>query len=111
MPKGTELIVGMTRTQFGPLIAFGLVGFTSTCLKMSFRLASGLTGTRQIEEMLAETKAFTPVAGYRGEPPRICSSGGRYPVYRQAGHRFPGNKRDGYQPASSLREGSIGPGY
>ena len=35
MPKGTELIVGMTRdVQFGPLIAFGLVGFTSTCLKM-----------------------------------------------------------------------------
>ncbi|HPU35373.1 MAG TPA: acetate--CoA ligase family protein [Bacillota bacterium] len=72
MPKGTELIVGMTRdVQFGPLIAFGLGGIYVNLFKdVSFRLASGLTGTRQIEEMLAETKAFTLLRGYRGEPPR-----------------------------------------
>jgi acetyltransferase len=71
MPKGTELIIGMTRdVQFGPLIAFGLGGIYVNLLKdVSFRLAKGLT-EREIENMLRETKAYTLLRGYRGEKPR-----------------------------------------
>lgn len=70
MPKGTELIIGMTRdVQFGPLIAFGLGGIYVNLLKdVSFRLANGLND-REIEHMLAETKAYTLLRGYRGEKP------------------------------------------
>lgn len=70
MPQGTELIVGMSRDiQFGPLIAFGLGGIYVNLLKdVSFRLARGLT-RREIAQMLAETKAFTLLKGYRGEKP------------------------------------------
>ncbi|MCL6559241.1 MAG: acetate--CoA ligase family protein, partial [Firmicutes bacterium] len=70
MPKGTELIIGMTKdVQFGPLIAFGLGGIYVNLLKdVSFRLAHGLT-TREIENMLTETKAYTLLRGYRGEEP------------------------------------------
>ncbi|WP_347488151.1 acetate--CoA ligase alpha subunit [Desulfoscipio sp. XC116] len=71
MPRGTELIIGMTRdVQFGPLIAFGLGGIYVNLLKdVSFRLARGLTD-REIEYMLRETKAYTLLRGYRGEKPR-----------------------------------------
>ena len=71
MPKGTELIIGMTKdVQFGPLIAFGLGGIYVNLLKdVSFRLAKGLTD-QEIETMLAETKAYTLLRGYRGEAPR-----------------------------------------
>ncbi|MCL6638885.1 MAG: acetate--CoA ligase family protein [Firmicutes bacterium] len=70
MPKGIELIIGMTRdVQFGPLIAFGLGGIYVNLLKdVSFRLAHGLTA-KEIEGMLAETKAYTLLRGYRGEKP------------------------------------------
>ena len=70
MPKGTELIIGMSKDiQFGPLIAFGLGGIYVNLLKdVSFRLASGLN-RREIENMLAETKAYTLLRGYRGEKP------------------------------------------
>lgn len=70
MPKGTELIIGMTRdVQFGPLIAFGLGGIYVNLLKdVSFRLADGLT-RREIAAMIAETKAHTLLRGYRGEKP------------------------------------------
>lgn len=70
MPKGTELIIGMTRDiQFGPMIAFGLGGIYVNLLKdVSFRLAKGLT-CREIENMLTETKAYTLLRGYRGEKP------------------------------------------
>lgn len=70
MPKGVELIVGMSRdVQFGPLIAFGLGGIYVNLLKdVSFRLARGLT-RREIETMLTETKAYTLLRGYRGEKP------------------------------------------
>ncbi len=72
MPKGTELIIGMTKdVQFGPLIAFGLGGIYVNLLKdVAFRLAGGLTSEKQIEEMLTETKAYTLLRGYRGEAPR-----------------------------------------
>jgi len=70
MPKGTELIVGMTKdVQFGPLIAFGLGGIYVNLLKdVSFRLANGLS-RQAIEAMVAETKAYTLLRGFRGAPP------------------------------------------
>lgn len=71
MPRGTELIIGMTRdVQFGPMIAFGLGGIYVNLIKdVSFRLARGIT-KREIEKMLQETKAYTLIRGYRGEKPR-----------------------------------------
>jgi len=71
MSRGTELIIGMTKdVQFGPLIAFGLGGIYVNLFKdVSFRLANGLT-EKEIEDMLAETKAYTLLRGYRGEAPR-----------------------------------------
>nr|WP_092471952.1 acetate--CoA ligase [Desulfotruncus arcticus] len=71
MPKGTELIIGMTKDiQFGPLVGFGLGGIYVNLLKdVSFRLARGLT-SGEVEKMLQETKAYTLLRGYRGEKPR-----------------------------------------
>lgn len=70
MPKGVELIVGMSKdVQFGPLIAFGLGGIYVNLLKdVSFRLARGLN-RKEIETMISETKAYTLLRGYRGEKP------------------------------------------
>ena len=70
MPKGIELIVGMTRdVQFGPLIGFGLGGIFVNLIKdVSFRLAQGLTSV-EISDMIAETKAYSLMKGYRGEKP------------------------------------------
>ncbi len=71
MPKGTELIIGMTRdVQFGPMIAVGLGGIYVNLLKdVSFRLARGLS-RQEIERMITETKAYTLLRGYRGERSR-----------------------------------------
>jgi acetate---CoA ligase (ADP-forming) len=70
MPQGIELIVGMTRdVQFGPLIGFGLGGIFVNLIKdVSFRLAQGLTSL-EISDMIAETKAYSLMKGYRGEKP------------------------------------------
>ncbi|MDD3652929.1 MAG: acetate--CoA ligase family protein [Desulfotomaculaceae bacterium] len=70
MPKGTELIIGMTRDiQFGPLIAFGLGGIYVNLIKdVSFRLAHRLS-IREIKKLIGETKAYSLLRGYRGEPP------------------------------------------
>ncbi len=70
MPKGIELIVGMTRdVQFGPLIGFGLGGIFVNLIKdVSFRLAQGLTSV-EVSDMIAETKAYSLMKGYRGEKP------------------------------------------
>ncbi|MGB9802390.1 acetate--CoA ligase alpha subunit [Desulfofundulus sp.] len=75
MPKGTELIIGMSRdVQFGPLIAFGLGGIYVNLLKdVSFRLAHGLT-RQEIQKMLTETRAYTLLRGYRGEKPKDISA-------------------------------------
>lgn len=72
MPKGTELIIGMTKdVQFGPLVAFGLGGIHVNLLKdVSFRLASSLNDEQVVNTMLSETKAYTLLKGYRGESPR-----------------------------------------
>jgi acetate---CoA ligase (ADP-forming) len=70
MPRGHELIIGMSRdVQFGPLLAFGLGGIYVNLLQdVSFRLAAGLT-LDEIEEMISETKAYTLLRGYRGSKP------------------------------------------
>lgn len=70
MPKGVEIIVGMSRdVQFGPLIAFGLGGIYVNLLKdVSFRLARDLN-KQEIAKMFTETKAYTLLRGYRGEKP------------------------------------------
>ena len=72
MPKGTELIIGMTKdVQFGPLIAFGLGGIYVNLLKdVAFGLAQSLYDEQKIEEMITKTKAYTLLKGYRGESPR-----------------------------------------
>ena len=66
---GVEVIIGMSRDiQFGPMIAFGLGGIYVNLLEdVSFRLASALNNRQSIEEMIAETKAFTLLKGYRGQ--------------------------------------------
>ncbi|MDD4168857.1 MAG: acetate--CoA ligase family protein [Desulfotomaculaceae bacterium] len=70
MPKGIELIIGMTRDiQFGPLIAFGLGGIYVNLIKdVSFRLTHGLS-VREMKKLISETKAYSLLRGYRGEPP------------------------------------------
>ncbi|MCR4418988.1 MAG: acetate--CoA ligase family protein [Clostridia bacterium] len=71
MPPGTELVVGFSRDlQFGPLLMFGLGGVYVNLLRdVSFRLTRGF-GPAEAEEMIRETKAYTLLRGYRGEPPR-----------------------------------------
>ncbi|GBF32935.1 acetyl-CoA synthetase alpha and beta chains [Desulfocucumis palustris] len=71
MPRGTELIIGMTKDiQFGPMIACGLGGIYVNLLKdVAFRLARGLT-RKEIESMLAETKSYSLLRGYRGSEPQ-----------------------------------------
>lgn len=71
MPKGDEVLIGLTRDiQFGPLIAFGLGGIYVNLLKdVSFRLAYRLA-RNEIQNMIAETKAYTLLRGYRGEKPK-----------------------------------------
>ncbi|NLA26835.1 MAG: acetate--CoA ligase [Firmicutes bacterium] len=68
---GVELIIGMSRDiQFGPMIAFGLGGIYVNLLEdVSFRLAAALNNRKTIEEMIAETKAYTLLKGYRGQKP------------------------------------------
>lgn len=75
MPRGTEIIIGMTRDiQFGPMIACGLGGIYVNLLKdVAFRLARGLT-RGEIEAMLAETKSYTLLRGYRGAEPQDIQS-------------------------------------
>jgi acyl-CoA synthetase (NDP forming) len=70
MPPGTELIVGMTRDiHFGPLLAFGLGGIYVNLLKdVAFRLAHRLS-LKEIKAMIAETRAYTVLGGYRGAEP------------------------------------------
>jgi len=75
MPPGTELIIGMTKDiQFGPLIAFGMGGVYVNLLKdAAFRLAYGLT-PQEIRDMIAETKAYTMLRGFRGSKPADIDS-------------------------------------
>ncbi len=65
---GRECIIGMTRDlQFGPLLMFGLGGIYVNLLKdVAFRVVHGLDRT-ELRSMLAETKAYTLLKGFRGE--------------------------------------------
>ncbi len=68
MPKGQEMIIGMTRdNSFGPMIAFGMGGIYVNLIKdASFKLAKGLT-RQAILKQIESTKAYTLLKGYRGE--------------------------------------------
>jgi acetate---CoA ligase (ADP-forming) len=68
---GVEVIVGMSRDiQFGPLVVFGLGGIYVNLLEeVTFRLASALVTREAVETMIAETKAYTLLKGYRGKKP------------------------------------------
>jgi acetyltransferase len=70
MPRGDELIIGMAKDPtFGPLIAFGSGGVLVNLLKdASFRLAKGLSKS-EVSQMIAETKAYTILKGFRGAAP------------------------------------------
>ncbi|MFO7952406.1 MAG: acetate--CoA ligase family protein [Bacillota bacterium] len=67
--EGVEIIVGMSRdVQFGPLVVFGLGGIYVNLLEdVSFRLASALDNHGEVKQMIAETKAYTMLKGYRGK--------------------------------------------
>jgi len=68
---GVEVIVGMSRDiQFGPLVVFGLGGIYVNLMEdVSFRLASALTNSEEVNKMISETKAYTLLKGYRGKKP------------------------------------------
>ncbi|MCD6444834.1 acetate--CoA ligase [Candidatus Bathyarchaeota archaeon] len=73
-PRGKEVIVGMHRDmQFGPLIMFGLGGIYVNLIKdVSFRLAP--ISRKEAYDMVTETKAYTLLKGFRGEPPSDIDS-------------------------------------
>jgi acetyl coenzyme A synthetase (ADP forming)-like protein len=70
MPPGREIIIGMVRDAvFGPMVMFGMGGIYVNLMKdVSFRLTHNLT-VEDVAEMVRETKAYTLLAGYRGEAP------------------------------------------
>lgn len=70
MPVGREVIIGMARdASFGPMVMFGMGGIYVNLIKdVAFRLAHNLT-EEDVAEMVRETKAYTLLKGYRGEPP------------------------------------------
>jgi len=69
--EGVEVIVGMSRDiQFGPLVVFGLGGIYVNLIEdVTFRLASALRSKEEAKKMIAETKAYTMLKGYRGKKP------------------------------------------
>ncbi len=75
MPKGKEIIVGMTGdVQFGPLLAFGMGGIYVNLLEdVSFRLARDIN-ISEIKEMITETRAYSLLRGFRGESPSDIDS-------------------------------------
>lgn len=67
LPKGVEVIVGMTRdAQFGPTVMFGLGGiFTEILEDISFRICPV---TRiDVKEMIHEIKGIKILKGYRNQ--------------------------------------------
>jgi acetate---CoA ligase (ADP-forming) len=75
MPKGRELIIGVTKdVQFGHIVMFGLGGIYVTLLKdVAFRLVDYLPKS-EIEKMIRETKAYYLLKGLRGEKPADVQS-------------------------------------
>lgn len=74
VPRGKEVIVGIHRdVQFGPLIMFGLGGIYVNLIKdVSFRLVP--ISRKEAYDMITETKAYTLLRGFRGEPPSDIDS-------------------------------------
>lgn len=68
MVSGHELLVGASRTEFGPLILFGLGGITVELLQdVSYRLAP--LERSQATEMVRGIRVFPLLQGFRGQPP------------------------------------------
>jgi acetyltransferase len=74
VPKGREVIIGVTKDPvFGHILMFGLGGiYTNIFRDVSFKLAP--LSVYEAREMVSETKAYTLLKGYRGEPPADISS-------------------------------------
>jgi acyl-CoA synthetase (NDP forming) len=74
IPKGKEVIVGMTRDpQFGPVIMFGLGGIFVEVLKdVAFKIAP--LRTSDAINMVKEIKGYPILEGRRGEPPADIDS-------------------------------------
>jgi acetyl-CoA synthetase (ADP-forming) len=69
MPKGTEVIIGMTRDpQFGPAVLFGLGGIFVEALKdVSYRVAP--VTEKDARQMIGEIKGYPLLRGVRNIPP------------------------------------------
>ncbi len=69
LPKGKEIILGMSRDpRMGPLLMFGLGGIYTEALKdVSFRLAPLRENVAL--EMIMDIRAHKLLRGFRGEPP------------------------------------------
>jgi acetyltransferase len=69
LPRGKEIILGMTRDpRFGPLLMFGLGGIYTEALRdVSFRLAP--IRENVASEMVKDIRSYRLLEGVRGEPP------------------------------------------
>jgi acetyltransferase len=64
---GEEIILGMNRTNFGPLLMFGLGGiFVEVFKDVAFRLAPILRN--ETHRMIREIKGYKLLMGFRGRP-------------------------------------------
>jgi len=64
-----ELVMGMTKDpQFGPMVMFGMGGTLVEVLKdISFGIVP--LSRQDVKEMIQETRVYTLLKGYRGQPP------------------------------------------
>jgi acetyltransferase len=64
---GEEIILGMNRTRFGPLLMFGLGGiFVEVFQDVAFRLAPILRN--ETHRMVQQIKGYKLLTGFRGRP-------------------------------------------
>ncbi|MEI8172156.1 MAG: acetate--CoA ligase family protein [Deltaproteobacteria bacterium] len=65
--RGEEVILGMSRTSYGPLLMFGLGGiFVEVFQDVVFRL--GAIGRNEAHRMIREIKGYRLLDGFRGRP-------------------------------------------